>query len=259
MTDGPTSGTAAGGAAGTEPEPAPVTTAEVERETRTLLEQMGGLSGLVFSSVPVLVFVVANTLLGLTVAIWAAVGSGVAVAGWRLLRRQGLQPAVSGLLGVAVAAFIAHRTGTAKGFFLLGIWTSLVYGGVLAVSVLARWPLVGVIWSVLNGHGQGWREHRGAVRAYDVATLGWTAVFAARFVVQQSLYGSDRTGWLAAARLGMGWPLTGLALLLTAWAVRRAGAVAAAAEAAAPEGDREPETPGAGTEAAAPEVGTDRR
>lgn len=206
-----------------------------EPPTRTLLDQLGGLSGLAFSSVPVLVFVVANTIGGLTVAIWSALGAAALVAVWRLARREALQPAISGVLGVAVAAFIAHRTGSAKGFFLLGIWTSLLYAGVFLTSAVVRRPLVGVIWSLLNGHGQGWRAHPGAVRAYDVATLGWTAVFAARFVVQQLLYGADQTGWLAAARLGMGWPLTAVALLLTAWAVRRADAVIAGAAAAGEE------------------------
>ena len=190
-----------------------------------MLFRSGGTTGVILSSVPVVAFVVANTLGGLTVAIIAALSVAAVIAVARLVRREPVQPVVSGLLGVAVAAFIAYRTGSAKGFFLLGIWTSLLYGGAFLTSVLVRRPLVGVIWSLVNGHGQGWRDHPAAVRAYDIATLGWTAVFAARFVVQQLLYGADETGWLAAARLGMGWPLTALALLLTAWAVRRADAV----------------------------------
>lgn len=208
-------------------------TPEPARVKPTLLEQMGGISGLVSSSVPVLVFVLVNTVVSLTPAIWAALGVAVAITVWRLVRREALQPAVSGLLGVAVAAYLAHRTGSAKGFFLLGIWTSLVYGGVFLVSVLVRRPLVGVAWSVLNGHGWAWRQHRAAVRAYDVATLAWAAVFGARFAVQAWLYGSDETGWLAAARLAMGWPLTAVALLVTVWAVRRSDRAVLAAETSA--------------------------
>ncbi|MGV9869079.1 DUF3159 domain-containing protein, partial [Rhodococcus koreensis] len=85
-----------------------------------------------------------------------------------------------------------------------------------------RRPLVGLIWGFLNGHGNLWRRHRGAVRAYDVATAAWALVFAARYLVQSQLYDSDQTGWLAFARIAMGWPLAGLALLVTIWAVRRA-------------------------------------
>lgn len=210
-----------------------MTAPDGEVRGKTVLEQLGGVTGLVSSSLPVLVLVIVNAATDLTPAIWAAVGSGLAIAVWRLVRREALQPAVSGLLGVAVAAYIAHRTGSAKGFFLLGIWTSVLYAGVFVASVAVRWPLVGVAWSMLNGHGWSWRQSREAVRSYDIATLAWAVLFFARFAVQYWLYNSDQTGWLATARIAMGWPLTGLVLLLTVWVVRRGDRAAAAAELAA--------------------------
>lgn len=79
-----------------------------------------------------------------------------------------------------------------------------------------------MIWGMLNGQGSRWRAHRDAVRSYDIATVAWALVFIARYLVQNHLYDEDRTGWLAAARIGMGWPLTALALLVTLWAVRKA-------------------------------------
>ncbi|GAA2800571.1 DUF3159 domain-containing protein [Saccharopolyspora taberi] len=193
---------------------------------KTMLEQMGGVSGLAYSSVPIVVFVLVNTLGNLTAAIWSAVGVAVAIAVVRLVRREPVQPAISGVIGVAVCSFIAYRSGEAKGFFLLGIWTSLVYGGVFLASMVARWPLVGVAWSALNGLGFSWRRNRRAMIGYDLATLAWTLVFAAKFVVQQWLYVSDETGWLAFARIAMGYPLTGLALIVTVWAIRRASKIA---------------------------------
>lgn len=199
---------------------------------QTLLEQMGGVTGLAYSAVPIVVFVVVNAVTGLMPAIWAAVGVALAIAVVRVVRREPLQPAISGLLGVVVCSFIAYRSGDAKGFFLLGIWTSLVYGAVFLVSVVVRWPLVGAAWSALNGTGFEWRRHRRAMRGYDLATLAWVVVFAAKFVVQQWLYASDQTGWLAVARIAMGYPLTGLALLVTVWAIRRATKVAEEVEAA---------------------------
>lgn len=190
---------------------------------QTLLQEMGGISGLIYSSVPVLVFVLVNSIFSLQPAIWSAVGSALAITVLRIVRKQPLQPAISGFFGVAIAAFIAYRTGSAKGFFLFGIWASLVYGSVFVLSVLVRWPLVGVIWGLLNGHGQRWRSDRKALTAYDLATLAWAAVFGARFIVQRWLYDEDQTGWLAFARIAMGWPLTAVALAVTIWAVRRAG------------------------------------
>lgn len=132
----------------TAPEPAPAgdqAEAEVARQ-QTLLEQLGGFSGLIYSTLPVLVFVPVNTLAGLTAAIWASLGVAAAILVWRLVRRDPVQPAISGFIGVGICAFIAYRMGEAKGFFLFGIYTSLVYGGVFLASILVRWPLVGVIW-----------------------------------------------------------------------------------------------------------------
>ncbi|MRH89572.1 DUF3159 domain-containing protein [Nocardia sp. SYP-A9097] len=190
---------------------------------QTLLEQLGGFSGLIYSSLPVLVFVPVNSLRGLTTAIWAALGVATAILIWRLVRRGAIQPAISGFLGVGLCAFIAYRMGEAKGFFLFGIYASLVYSGAFLLSLVVRWPLAGVIWGVLNGHGTEWRSDRRAMRLYDLATVVWAVVFGARYLVQNHLYASNSTGLLAVARLAMGWPLTAVALVVTVWAVRKAG------------------------------------
>ena len=140
---------------------------------------------------------------------------------WLAAWRRGDQPAFSGLLGVGIAAVIAYQTGDAKDYFLVGIWLSFVLAVVFLASVLLRRPLVGVIWGLLSGRGKAWRADRRARVAYDVATLAVTAVFAARFVVQNWLYGEDFTGWLAFARIAMGYPLTAVALVVIVWAIRR--------------------------------------
>jgi len=199
----------------------------------TMLQQMGGIGGLVSSTVPVMVFVPVTAYVGLTAAIWSAVGVAVLVAVWRLVRREPLQPAVSGLLGVGVATFIAYRTGSAKGYFLFGIWASLVYAAVFTVSVAARWPLVGLIWHGINGDGQSWRADPALRHAYDIATLTWIGVFAARFAVQKWLYDGDSATLLGVARIAMGYPLTAVAILVTVWAVRRATRSPVTASAAA--------------------------
>ncbi|WP_019815613.1 DUF3159 domain-containing protein [Saccharomonospora saliphila] len=187
----------------------------------TLLEQMGGVAGLFYSSVPIIVFVLVNAAFDLVPAIWAALGTAVAITVLRVVRREPVQPAISGFFGVAIAAFIAYRTGSAKGFFLFGIWASLAYFVVLVASVVVRWPLAGVVWNYLNGTGNAWRRDKPSRFGFDVATLALAAVFAARFVVQRWLYDEDHTGWLAFAKIAMGYPLYGLALLVVVWAVRR--------------------------------------
>jgi hypothetical protein len=220
------SATESGDSSATEAELSPVPEQESgkpEEPMPTLLEQMGGLSGLIYSSVPVLIFVgVYLPSRSLSASIWASLGSAVAILIWRLIRREKIQPAISGIIGVAVAAFIAYRTGSARGYFAFGIWTSLAYGGVFLVSMIVRWPLAGVVWSALNSKGMAWRRDPRCRRFYDVATVVWVIVFGARFVVQEWLYNLNEVGWLGVARIAMGWPLTGLAALVTIWAVRRA-------------------------------------
>jgi Protein of unknown function (DUF3159) len=193
-----------------------------QREFPTLLEQMGGVQGIVASTIPVAVFVVVNLLFALQAALIAALAAGVAIAIWRVARKQALQPAVSGLFAVGVAAFIAYRTGEARAFYLPGLLFSAALGLAFLVSVLVRWPLAGVIWHGINGDGQGWRRDRRLLRAYTLASLLWTLVFVARVVVQGLLYNADEETWLGVARLAMGYPLVGVALLGTFWAVRRA-------------------------------------
>jgi hypothetical protein len=194
-----------------------------QRQFPTLMEQMGGVQGVAASTVPVGVFIATNVIAGLQAAVIAAVAAGVLVAVWRIARKQALQPAVSGLLGVGIAAFIAYRTGEARSFYLPGLLLSAAGTLAFLVSVVVRRPLAGVIWHGVNGDGQGWRKDRRLLRAYTFASLLWALVFGARVVVQGWLYNVDEETWLGIARLVMGLPLFGLALLGTIWAVRRAG------------------------------------
>lgn len=215
----------------TEPERATPQKPDATRRTpafgdpdASLIDQMGGIRGLVYSSIPILTFVPVNGIWGLTAAIWGALGVAVAMLAWSLGRRENPQPAISGFIGVAICVFIAWRTGDAKGYFLYGIITQAVYGAAFVISALVRWPLVGVIWGFLDGRGMAWRRVPAARRWYTVATSFWAGLFAIRAVLQYVLYLNDEVTWLGAARIGMGWPLAIVAFLGTIWAVRRASA-----------------------------------
>lgn len=187
-----------------------------------LLDQIGGVSGVIYSSLPVVVFVAVSSLSGLLAAIASALGVAALLLLWRLIRRESTQPAISGFFGVAICALIAYLVGQSKGYFLLGIWMSLLWAVAFAGSVLIRRPLVGYAWSWATGRDRSWRAVSRAVYAFDIATLCWTLVFAARFAVQRLLYDADQTGWLGVARIAMGWPLTVLAALATYAAIKAA-------------------------------------
>src|SRR5206468_3957819 len=81
------------------------------------LASIGGWTGTVITAIPPVVFVIVNAATSLRWAIIAAVGSAVVLAAYRLVRRQSVQQALTGLLGVVIASAIAARTGEAKGYF----------------------------------------------------------------------------------------------------------------------------------------------
>lgn len=191
-------------------------------EEQTLLEQMGGWQGLVSTTLPILVLVPVNTRWGLEPALIAALTVAFLILVWRIVRKETIQPAISGFIGVAFCAAIAWFTGDAKGYFLYGIWASLVFAIIAFASVLFKWPIVGVIWKGINGEDMAWQRVTKARRSYAIATLGWVVIFLARFFIQNNLYTSADTATLGIVRILMGWPLTGVVTVLTIWMVRRA-------------------------------------
>jgi hypothetical protein len=215
----------AGVPAGTDPDGPDPVDAEPARSTPTIWEQMGGPMGMVDSGLPVVVFIVANAIGGLGWGIGAALAAAVLIAIMRIIRRRPVTQAIAGVFGVGIAAYIAYRTDSAKGYFLLGIWSYLLYGGALLLSMLVRWPAIGVIWEGINGRGTAWRRDKKLVRRYDYATLVWVLVFAARYLVQNYLYDTDQVGWLAAVRLLMGYPVFLIAIAISVWIVAGGSAV----------------------------------
>ncbi len=205
------------------------------RETfrQQTIASIGGWTGALITAIPTAVFIVVKVAASLRVAIIAAVGSALVLAGYRVIRKQSVQQALSGLFGVVIAAAIAARTGQARGFFLLGIWTSFVYAVPFAASVVLRRPLVGVLWEFLDPTPSPpatptaddevpWHRRRPLLLAYTWATLAATAVFLSRGIVQAALYHRDSTGWLAFARIVMGYPLFVAAVAFSYWVVQRA-------------------------------------
>jgi hypothetical protein len=194
-----------------------------------LRESIGGWTGTVITALPPVVFVIVNATAALRPAIIAAVATGVVLTIYRLVRKQSVQQAISGLFGVLIAAVIAARTGQARGYFLLGIWSSFLYAVPFAVSVLVRRPVVGLLWEFLDPSpddpehpGRPWHKRKPLLRAYTIATLIGTVLFLARGTVQATLYHRNDTGWLAFARIAMGYPLYIAAVGASYWIVRRA-------------------------------------
>jgi hypothetical protein len=191
-----------------------------------LLEEIGGPQGVADSSIPSIVFVAVYALGGnrISLAGLCAIGAGLAIAALRLAKGESLRFAFVGFLGVAVAAFMADRTGRAEDFFLPGLLLNGVYGAVFLVSILIRSPLLGVILGpTLGGAGSSWRQDPRQLRAYSRASWVWVGVFAARLAVQLPFYLAGSLVALGVARAAMGLPIFALAIWLSYVILKRDG------------------------------------
>lgn len=192
-----------------------------QQDRLDVLGAVGGPIGLVESVVPGVVFVVVYALTSeLRPSLWASVGLAAAIALVRLVRRESPQQALGGLLGVAVCAFIAQRSGRAEDFYLPGLWINVGYAAAYVVSILARWPLLGVFLGPVIGEGLAWRDDPRRLRAYQQASWIWVLLFLSRLAVQWPLYRAGAVEALGIARVVMGFPLFGLAIGLS-WLVLR--------------------------------------
>jgi hypothetical protein len=206
----------------TEPETGPDGDERLPSLAEQMADQLGGWRGLVESSVPVVVFVVANIVTDLRPAVIASVVVALAIAGLRLAQRRPVRHALNGLFGIAIGAGIAWRTGDEKDFYLPGILYGIAYGLVLLGSAVIRQPLVGWLWSVLVAGGRSeWRQDAKLVRTFTWLTVLWGVVWLAKVGVQAGLYLAHQDTALGVARLALGYPPYALLLLITVWTVRR--------------------------------------
>lgn len=200
----------------------------------SLADSIGGVRGLVESVMPGLVFVVVYIITrDLMPPLVASLGVALVLVVVRLVAGTPVTQAVGGILGVGIGVLWAWRSGQAQDFFAFGLWTNAVYAVALLASIAVRWPLVGIIVSLLRQDGFGWRTDpalRARRRRFVGATWLWVALFGARLAVQVPLYLDASTAWLGTARLVMGVPLWALALWLTWVLVREPAADAAPAD-----------------------------
>ena len=117
--------------------------------------------------------------------------------GW--LRRETPRHALTGLVGIGFAAFVAARSGKAENFFLPGLLANAAYATAMLVSVAIRRPLIGYVVGQLDGEGIAWRDDPLRVRVFMRASLMWAALFALRLAVQLPLYLAGAVGALGVA------------------------------------------------------------
>ncbi len=173
-----------------------------------LAEGVGGLRGSAEAAAPTVVFVVVWTLTHeLRTSLLAAALPVVVALLLRVVQRQSLRYALSSLGALGIAAFFALRSGRAQDAFLPGILFSATMLGVVVLSLLARWPLVGFVVGSATEDPTAWRSHEGVRRLCTRLTVVLAALYAVRVVVMLPLYLAGQVGWLGVTKVALGWPL----------------------------------------------------
>ena len=186
-----------------------------EEDKAKIVNAMGGKKGLIDSGLPALVFLlVFNFTKDVQRSSYAALALSLILTVLRLARRETIQHAISGVIGVAICAWLSNRSGKAEDFYLPGLWTNAIYGTVYLISIVARWPIIGVIIGPLLEENFRWRKDPERTKVYIKATWLWVAMFVIRLIVQYPHYLAGNVNALGTARLIMGYPL----FIATAWA-----------------------------------------
>jgi hypothetical protein len=192
-----------------------------------LAKVLGGRSGAVDATVPVIAFVVLFTLADALAWAWpvawasaAAVLAGLVVAVVRLAGGKRPRAVLFGLLGVALAATVALSTGRAVDFFLVQIVSNAASALVWAVSIVVRWPLLGVVVGTVLGQRGRWRRDPDLLRGYQRASWVWVGQYVLRLAVFLPLYFADAVFALGIARTVLTWPLVAVCVGLS-WPVLR--------------------------------------
>jgi hypothetical protein len=188
----------------------------------SLADAVGGPLGIAESVLPTVAFVATYTISGqdTQAALIAAVALGVVFTIARIARGKTVQFALAGLGGLALSAYVVSRTGNASDFFLPGLLANAGYATAYLVSILVRWPLLGIIVAALQGKGMEWRKDPGAIRRYSLASWIWVGLFSLRLAVQLPLYLADSLTALGVARIAMGVPLFAVGIWLS-WLILR--------------------------------------
>lgn len=187
-----------------------------------LLAALGGARGIIESVLPGLVFLV---VFAITKSPWLSVIAPLVVSvtfvAIRAIQRGPLVSALGGLLLVGISTAAVLLTGNANENFLPGLWINAVLLVIALVTILVRWPLVGVLLGALTGDLTGWRNNRRTRSAATTATWLWLALFAARLAAEVPLYLAEQTEALAVVKLVMGIPLYAVVLWFTWLLLRR--------------------------------------
>jgi hypothetical protein len=202
-----------------------VTDQSTEQRQLSLRELLGGRRGAIDASIPPAVFVLGWLVSGRSIG-WgaaAAIAAGVTVGVVRLVRGGRVTASVASVATVSLGAFIAISTGRPEDFFVIQLLSNVASALAWALSILIRWPLLGVVVGLLLGQKTRWRRDPDLLRAYGLASWVWVfGQYTLRVLVFGALWWSGWVVALGVARVALTWPLVAATVAASAVVLRRA-------------------------------------
>ncbi len=181
----------------------------------SIVKSMGGWLGIAESILPTLVFVFTYQLssnIWLSIVLSGALSLAALVR--QLIVRSALTQAVVGALSIALTIWLTLRDNNASDFFLQGLVTNSIYLAVGLMSVLVRWPIIGIVVGFLIGEGFTWRAKKSHFNRFVAATAIWCGLYILRLGIEIPLYLAHNLSALGAAKLILGVPFYAITLWL---------------------------------------------
>lgn len=191
--------------AGPSPDPGDRRDADSRQVTEAaLFEAFGGVRGMVETVVPGLLFVTIFTInKDLHTSAIAALAVSLVLAAVRLVRRDTVKHAFSGVFGVGFGVVFAMMTGNAKDFYLPGMLYTLGLALAYMITTVAGVPLIGLILGPVFKENLSWRTRNpGRKKAYAKASWAWGLILFAKCAILFPLYwwaDTTQLGWVLIA------------------------------------------------------------
>jgi hypothetical protein len=192
------------------------------QRSQSLFAAMGGWRTVAEIFASRVLFLIAYLLTGqVLVSALVAVGGVVVFAVVRVWAdRKYWQPAAA-LVMVGVSALLAGSTGQGINFYLPDIVRNVGAAVVLLVSMLVRWPVIGLLVGPARGEGVSWRRDRVRRRRYQVCTAVFLAKFSVAPLVMAPFYLTGHVVGLGIAATLLGTPAIAVCVYFC-WRILRA-------------------------------------
>jgi hypothetical protein len=205
---------------------------------RQLSRALGGRRGMLEAAAPTITFTFTYVFTKeLRLAIGLSVSIVLLALVARIVQRSTVQYVFNALVGIGVGCFFVWLGGRNGGdqsqqalaYFLPGLIYNGAYAIAMVLSIVVRWPVVGLLVGAVSEEPTAWRQDPQIVKLCGRLTWVLVVPCVLRVAVQLPIYlggraADDADGYVAAlgvARVAMGWPLQLSALAVMVWLLAR--------------------------------------